>query len=60
LASGRSSSSSWGTTSSWKIIVSIISRSPAGRMATSASFERMTTRAIATLPEASIAFSSSP
>jgi hypothetical protein len=61
LDSGRSSSESGGTTSSWKIIVSIIRRSPgAGRMATSCSFERSTTRAIATLPDASIALSSSP
>ena len=60
LESGRSSSSSCGTTSSWKIIVSIISSSPAGRIATSCSLERMTTRAIATLADASMAFSSSP
>ena len=60
-ASGRSSIESGATTSSAKIIVSIISTSPgAGRIATSCSLERSTTRAIATLPASRIASSSSP
>src|ERR687883_67732 len=46
-SSGRSSIESGGTISSAKTIVSIISTSPgAGRIATSCSFERSTTRAI--------------
>ena len=52
--------SSEGTTSSWKTIVSIISASPEGRTATSCSFDRITTRAIATFSDSSIACSSSP
>ena len=49
-----------GTTSSWKSIVSIIRTSPAGRIATSCSFERSTTRAIATLLACFIAPRRSP
>ena len=61
LVDGTSSRSSAGTTSSWKIIVSIVSTSPSpGRIATSCSLERSTTRAIATLPDSRIASSSSP
>ena len=53
--------SSGGTTSSAKIIVSIISTFPdAGRIATRFSLVRSTTRAIATLPDSRIAFSSRP
>jgi hypothetical protein len=52
--------SSCETTSSWKIIVSIIRMLFEGRIATSCSFERSTTFAIATLPARSIAPSSSP
>ena len=56
-----SSMSSDGTTSSWKSIVSIIrtSPSPDGRIATSCSLERSTTRAMATLLASFIAPSSS-
>jgi hypothetical protein len=51
-----------GTTSSAKIIVSIISTVPsrAGRIATSCSLERRTTRAIATLLDSCMALSSRP
>ena len=58
-ASGSSSRRSTGTTSSWKSMVDIVSTSPAGRIATRLSFERITTLATATLPACSIASSSS-
>ena len=51
--------SSDGTTSSWKSIVSIIRTSFEGRIATSCSLERSTTRAMATLLASFIASSSS-
>ena len=58
-AAGSSSSRSTGTTSSWKSMVDIVSTSPAGRIATRLSLERITTLAIATLPDCSIASSRS-
>ena len=57
--SAISSMLSAGSTSSAKIIVAIPSASPIGRSATSCSLERITTRAIATLPVSAIASSSS-
>jgi len=58
-ASGTPSSWSGSITSSPNSRVSIVSTSPRGRIATRFSFERITTRAIATLLAASIASSSS-
>ena len=58
-ASSTSSRRSGGRTSSANSIVAIPSASPIGRIATSCSFERITTRAIATLFVSRIASSSS-
>ena len=55
LPSGRSATSSGGTTSSENSIVSMARMPSRGRMATSCSFERMTTRAMPTFSEASMA-----
>src|SRR4051794_28187393 len=56
---GMSSIPSGGTTSSPKSIVSMVRTSPSGRIATRFSLERITTRAIATLPDSFMASSSS-
>jgi hypothetical protein len=58
-AAPSSSKPSRSTTSSANSIVSIVSTSPVGRIATRLSFWRMTTLAIATLPASSIAVTSS-